>query len=174
MTKPTQTLYLAYLNTRSDLDELDIKHQKKNQFFGAEFTFTVIGSSHYIKSEELGFHELLSCKPINEDLVKTLPLDMGIEQTVKHETEDFTVKTVVRGEPLDQFPDPETFDIAYRFGPDAYTTINCLSNNTYETYHTYPEHDLALYTKNRFTAPSNSRNEAHRTGTTEQMAVRQP
>ena len=36
--------------------------------------------------------------------------------------------------------------MAYRFGPDASTTIE-VEGGAIETYHTYPEFDLALFTR---------------------------
>lgn len=160
-----ERLYLAYLPETPPLAEYDIKQQVQRSFLGNEFTFTVIGDSHYIGAPELGFHELLSCKPVQQGRVKTVlleptrqPTDCDASSVDSREIHtghyqfgsvEFT--TTINCEPLSAFPDPETFDIAYQFGPEAYTTINCRSSDSYETYHTYPEYDLALYTENEFT-----------------------
>ena len=50
---------------------------------------------------------------------------------------------------LEAFPAEESFDLAYWFGEDAVTAID-LGETGYETYHTYPEYDLALYSRTRF------------------------
>ncbi|WP_253739091.1 hypothetical protein [Halohasta salina] len=179
---PPESLYLAYTAEQPPLAEYDIKRRVQRQFFGTEFTFAVIGDSHYIGAPELGFHELLSCKPIREGRVTTVPLtdthrpvtdrrsteSAGRPITDRRSTEpagrdrqeihtgryrfgSIGVTTTISREPLSAFPGPEPFDIAYRFDPQAYTTINCQSTTNYETYHTYPEYDLALYSEHEFT-----------------------
>ena len=169
-----ERLYLAYLPETPPLAEYDIKKQRRRPFLGTEFTFTVIGDSHYIGAPELGFHELLSCKPVQQGRVKTVPLEAtrrpadrpagsvdGREiHTGRYQFGSVDLTTTIKCEPLSAFPGPETFDIAYRFGPKAYTTINCPSTDSYETYHTYPEYGLALYTKNEFTESPNSQQTA--------------
>ena len=174
MTAP-ESLYLAYTAEQPPLSEYDIKRRVTRQFFGTEFTFAVIGDSHYIGAPELGFHELFSCKPIRRGRVTTVPLvdesrppencqstenrppetaDPGDKETIhtgRYRFGSVGVITTIKREPLSAFPGPEPFDIAYRFEPSAYTTINCRSTTTYETYHTYPEYELALYTEHEFT-----------------------
>jgi hypothetical protein len=165
--KSPESLYLAYVPERPPLEDYDVKHREHRQFFGTEFTFTVIGDSHYIGAPALDFHELLSCKPIQAGRVKTVPLqserqasgvspqsgsvDSSDTHTERHRFGSVGVTTQIKTEPLSEFPGPQRFDIAYQFGPAAYTTINCRSTDSYETYHTYPEYDCALYTKNEFT-----------------------
>jgi hypothetical protein len=58
-------------------------------------------------------------------------------------------ETLVERRPLAAFPAEESFDLAYWFDDDAVTTID-LRSDGYETYHTYPEFDLALYTRTVF------------------------
>ncbi|MFD1643833.1 hypothetical protein [Halohasta litorea] len=163
MTAP-ECLYLAYTAEQPPLAEYDIKRRVQRRFFETEFTFAVIGDSHYIGAPELGFHELFSCKPIRQGRVKTVPLvdesrppgtaAPGDEEAIHaghYRFGSVGVTTTIKREPLSAFPGPEPFDIAYRFEPAAYTTINCRSARTYETYHTYPEYELALYTEHEFT-----------------------
>jgi len=161
MTTP-DSLYLAYTAEQPPLAEFDIKRQVDRQFFGTEFTFAVIGDSHYIGAPELGFYELLSCKPIREGRVTTVELTEGRRpaerpsereeiHTGRYRFGSVGVTTTIAREPLSAFPGPESFDIAYRFDPEAYTTINCRSTTVYETYHTYPEYDVALYSEHEFT-----------------------
>lgn len=162
-----ESLYLAYVPEQPPLEGYDVKHREQRPFFGTEFIFTIIGDSHYIGAPELDFHELFSCKPVREGRVKTVPLQsrgratgasaerasVGRHDTYteRHQFGSVGVTTKIKNEPLTEFPDPQQFDMAYRFGPEAYTTINCPASDTYETYHTYPEYDCALYTKNKFT-----------------------
>ncbi|WP_436926382.1 hypothetical protein [Halosimplex amylolyticum] len=153
------------------------------RFLGAEFTFRVIGSSHYVSAPAYDFHELSSCEPVGCDGATTLRLDGATTADVEPDgrTEpaptadagaderadatrtaepaprrriDYAVDglrctTVVERRPLAAFPAEGTFDLAYRFGPDAVTTVDVLADG-YETYHTYPEFDLALYTRTVF------------------------
>jgi hypothetical protein len=159
-----ESLYLAYTAEQPPLAEYDIKRRVERRFFGTEFTFAVIGDSHYIEAPELGFHELFSCKPIRQGRVTTVPLagerrppeppDSGDGEAIhtgRYRFGSVGVTTTIKREPLSAFPGPEPFEIAYRFDPAAYTTINPRSTTTYETYHTYPEYELALYTEHEFT-----------------------
>ena len=165
MTAP-DSLYLAYTAEQPPLAEYDVKRRVERPFFDSVFTFAVIGDSHYIGAPELGFHELFSCKPIQEGRVTTvelaetserrrsigLPTDDSQEvHTGHYRFGSVGVTTTISREPLAAFPGPEPFDIAYRFDPEAYTTIDCRSATSYETYHTYPEYDLALYSEHEFT-----------------------
>ena len=166
MTAP-DSLYLAYTAEEPPLVEYDVKRRVERPFFGSEFTFAVIGDSHYIGAPELGFHELFSCKPIRQGRVTTVDLTESDEgrqstgssthgdsreiHTGRYRFGSVGVTTTISREPLAAFPGPEPFDIAYRFDPEAYTTIDCRSATSYETYHTYPEYDLALYSEHEFT-----------------------
>jgi len=169
MTAP-ERLYLAYTAEQPPLAEYDIKRWTRRRFFGSEFIFVVIGDSHYIGAPELGFHELFSCKPIRQGRVTTVKLAAesrppdnrqstdalihGDGQEIhssRHRFGSVGVATTIRREPISAFPGPEPFDITYQFEPGAYTTIDCRSPTTYETYHTYPEYDLALYSEHEFT-----------------------
>ena len=166
----SESLYLAYTAEEPPLAEYDVKRRVERPFFGSEFTFAVIGDSHYIGAPELGFYELFSCKPIREGRVTTVELAAeskppesrwstrnshpGDDQEIhtgRYQFGSVGVTTTIKREPLSAFPGPEPFDISYRFEPAAYTTINCRSTTTYETYHTYPEYELALYTEHEFT-----------------------
>lgn len=157
----TDTYHLAYSTTAPALTDHDIKQRATRPFFDREFTFTVIGDSHYIGCAEAGYHELLTCNPRGgsgtagatdwdrEGLRKTVPLTVGHEERLRHVLDGVGIETEISGEPLAAVDAPESFDIAYRFGPNAYTTIDLLAADTYETYHTYPEYDLALRTETR-------------------------
>ena len=155
-----ETYNLAYMTSPPALGAHDIKRRETRQFFDREFTFNVIGDSHYIGCEATGYHELLTCKPLDrsdptpgpefwdrEGLTKTVPLTVGHAETLRHVHDGVGVRTEIRGEPLSAFDTPEAFDIAYRFETDAYTTIDLVADDTYVTYHTYPEYDLALRTE---------------------------
>lgn len=169
-------------------DELRVFDSLTRPFLGAEFTFRIVGSSHYISAPAYGFHELSSCTtapaapvdevendgdgeredegdetdeggnaPTREEA--TIPLEPDRpSRRLAFETDALRCETVVDHRRLAAFPHerfrtrPESFDLAYAFDgdPEAVTTIE-LGADGYETYHTYPEFDLALYTRTVFT-----------------------
>jgi len=137
-------------------------------FLGAEFTFRVIGSSHYVSAPAYDFHELSSCDSVDGDEATTLRLDGptvadgprsgDVTRTpaeadgrlrLDYAADGVRCATVVERRPLAAFPAEESFDLAYRFGEDAVTTVD-IGADGYETYHTYPEFALALYTRTTF------------------------
>jgi hypothetical protein len=151
-----ETYTLAYTTSPPALAAHDVKHRERRSFFNGEFSFTVIGDSHYVGCEATGYHELLTCKPLdreNEALTKRIPLTVGHAETLQHNLDGTGVRTEIRGDPLSAFDAPEASDIAYRFGTDAYTTIDVVAEDRYVTYHTYPERDLALRTETTLTRP---------------------
>jgi hypothetical protein len=147
----SQSLYLAYPADRCPAGHFDIKHQETGEIAGYNAIFTVIGSSHCITVPELSYCEIASCEPIETEPAERLPLILGMARTVRYDSEHLTAHTKAEVRPLSAFPDPDTFDISYQFGPCAYTTIHQPESDTYETYHTYPERDIALYTRTQLT-----------------------
>lgn len=145
-----ETLHLSQRTEPPDLTALDVKHSETRSLLGAEWTVAVIGSSHYLGSAELSYHELCSCEPVDGPAVVDVPLGVGTERRFETDVGAATAATTVEGRPLSAFPGPDAADVAYRFGPDAYTTVD-LSGQGYETYHTYPEYDLALRTTTTIT-----------------------
>lgn len=152
------TLHFVHSTTPPSSD-VRVFDSLTTQFLGAEFTFRVIGSSHYVSVPAYDFHELSSCAPVGGDDVTTLRLDGPTTEATQSETDalvrlDYATEglqcaTVVERRPLGAFPSEETFDLAYSFGEDAVTTVDLCADG-YETYHTYPEFDLALYTRTVF------------------------
>ncbi|MFC7140439.1 hypothetical protein ACFQMA_11440 [Halosimplex aquaticum] len=143
------------------------------RLLGAEFTFRVIGSSHYVSAPAYEFHELSSCEPVDCDGVTALRLDgpttagtaadagadesatpspeggTGSRRRIDYAADGLRCSTVVERRPLSAFPVEAAFDLSYWFGPDAVTTVDVRADG-YETYHTYPEFDLALFTRTVF------------------------
>ncbi|WP_459191247.1 DUF2617 family protein [Halosimplex sp. J119] len=124
---------------------------------GATFTFRVIGSSHYVSAPAYDFHELASCEPVDAEATTLRldgattadPPDAAARRRLDYAAGGLRCATVVERRPLAAFPADDSFDLAYRFDPDAYTTVD-VTPDGYETYHTYPEFDLALYTRTAF------------------------
>lgn len=76
--------------------------------------------------------------------VRHIPLRPGVERAVTSIVGEVQAETVVEGLSLQAFPAERPFDIGYRFGVDAVTAI-VIDGDRFETYHTYPEFDLALH-----------------------------
>ena len=146
-----QELHLAYFDSRPDLSMFDVKQTVEKVFFDVAFTFRVIGDSHYIEAPEIGVYELLSCKPIPNETTTTVELTTGETEHIARDVGDVHVGVDVIGKPLSVFAKDDDYDVKHQFGSDAFTTIKCVTESTYNTCHTYPEYNLALYTENTFT-----------------------
>ncbi|MFC7072641.1 hypothetical protein ACFQJ7_17070 [Halovenus rubra] len=140
-------LHLVQTSDEQSLGDYDVKTTMTKTLLGETATFAVIGSSHYIACPTLGFYELLSCRDLTSVDTLTIPLTVGetAQITATHDT--ITTETVINAQPLREFPGLEAADIAYQFSEQAYTTITVRGQTEYETYHTYPEYDLALYSR---------------------------
>jgi hypothetical protein len=173
---PRDTLQFVH-STSPPATDVRVFDSLTRHFLGAEFTFRVVGSSHYISAPAYDFHELSSCEPVPGEDVATIRLDAvsasespaaddagqtGSEsltadeadtgestRRLTYETGALQCETLVERRPLAAFPSDASFDLAYWFDDDAVTTID-LGSDGYETYHTYPEVDLALYTRTVF------------------------
>ena len=119
-------------------------------FLGSTFTFRVIGSSHYVSAPAYGFHELATCDGVAVDNTATFRLNRQWEsRTLTHENDRVECETTVVRRPLAAFPRDRSFDLAYWFETDAVTAID-LRPVGFETYHTYPEFDLTVYSQTVF------------------------
>jgi len=143
--RPTK-LYFGYADTTPELETLDVKTVHPDTLLESPAVFTVIGESHYVGLPTLGFHELCSCRPVSLETAYETPLSTDVERTFRFDGDTLLATTTVSGRPIDAFPGPEAATVAFRFGPNAWTTI-CVDEAGYETYHTYPEYGLALYTE---------------------------
>lgn len=148
-------LHFGYAATAPSLDRLDVKRIAPGDLLGTPSAFAVIGESHYVAVPDLGFHEVCSCKPIPAETTCTVALTRGVTREFAFDTDTVTVETTVTVDPFDSFPGPENADVTYRFGADAWTTI-AVSDAGYETYHTYPEYDTAVYTETQLTPTANT------------------
>lgn len=120
-------------------------------FVGESFTFDVIGSSHYIHSGTCGFYELCSCNPMEDDdfHVCTLDLDEETSRELAFCTDSgLECRTTVDVRPLCETAGKESADLYYEFSEEAYTAIQ-IGDDWYDTYHTYPEHELVVQTRTR-------------------------
>ncbi|MFC4551340.1 MULTISPECIES: DUF2617 family protein [Halorussus] len=161
-------LHFAYATDAPSLDAFDVKAVVPAELLGRPAALTVIGASHYVGVPDLGYHELCSCRPptaagtdadgfAGADAFAT-PLEVGVERKFGFETDRLRAETRADVRDIDAFPGAADADASYRFGPGAWTTIELgASRRTarpsarYETYHTYPEYGLAVYTETRLT-----------------------
>ncbi|WP_185715472.1 DUF2617 family protein [Halocatena pleomorpha] len=147
----SEQLYFTYTRTPLSLDQFDVKRTVSAELFGTSATLTIIGSSHYIASRRLGFHELCSCRPLHAESMASVSLLESVDRSFTFENDHLSASTTLETRPLSDRPAAARADIAYRFGPDAWTMIR-LTTEGYETYHTYPEYDCTLYSQTRLTA----------------------
>ena len=158
-------LHFGYTSAAPDLTAVDVRAVHPDTLLGVPAVFTVIGESHYVGLPAYGFHELCSCRPLPSETTYDTPLRTDVDREFTLDGDGVAATTVVEGRPIDAFPGPDGATVAHRFGPDAWTTIR-VAEAGYETYHTYPEHRLALYTETRLTLDDRTlvaRTSGHRT-----------
>lgn len=142
------TITFAFATDRPPLDDLDVKASVGTRLLGEPATVHVIGSSHYVAAPAHGFHEVCSCRGVDAGGAATydVSLSRAASRTLAFGTDRLRAEVAVEGRGLSAFPADRDFDVRYRFGPDAHTAID-VRRDGYETYHTYPEHGLTLYTE---------------------------
>ncbi|WP_222915181.1 DUF2617 family protein [Natrinema sp. SYSU A 869] len=161
-----ETLQFVHTDRPPATDGVRVFNSLTRPFLGTKFTFRIIGSSHYISAPEYGFHELATCDPAPSASRNgtAIPLESDRpSRRLTFEADALQCVTRVEHRPLSAFPRdrylsrPGSFDLAYAFDgdPDAVTTIE-IDADGYETYHTYPEFDLALYTRTVFATDHDS------------------
>ena len=152
-----QTLQFRHARKPPDLDRHDVLRRDEVTLLDEPATVAIIGSSHYVGVPSIEYYELCSCRPIEGSNVTEVPLETGVDRRMRLEGDDLAVETEIEGRPLRAFPGTDEASVAYRFAPDAYTTVD-VDDGTIETYHTYPEFDLALFTRTVFeTVPGETR-----------------
>lgn len=144
------TLNFGFSTTPPQVTDLTVYDSVTTEFLGARFEFNIIGSSHYIQCPDLAYHEVFSCKTVDNTDVESLDLTGSFTREFTFENDHLAAETVIQTNPLDAFDPRQEYTLCYKFAEDAYTTID-LTDTGYETYHTYPEYDLALYSQTRFT-----------------------
>lgn len=154
-----ESLQLTYATRPPTLDDIRVFDSLTRRFLGTEFTFRVIGSSHYISAPAYEFYELAACDPAPpvDRGGTTIPLEPDRSPSrLVFENDALRCVTRVEHRPLSAFRSdrsgPQSVDLAHTFdgASEAVTTIE-IDEDGYETYHTYPEFDLALYTRTVFT-----------------------
>lgn len=147
---PRDTLQFAH-SSRPPASDVRVFADLEREFLDTAFTFRVVGNSHFVGAPEYDFYELSSCEPVDATAVTTVPLDpAGPSRRFDFDNDVLSCQTVVEPRPLAAFPGDRSFDLRYDFDEDAATTID-VSEAAFETYHTYPEFDLAVYSRTAFT-----------------------
>lgn len=158
------TLYFYLSEDEPDRESLNVYESLECKFLGVPFEFNIIGSSHYIRSEAYGFHELASCEKdaagsssdiislalSDEEHTRSYPYAGSLSRQTQLHSHDINCRVVVKDYPLSEFDATANYDVSYKFEENAYTAIS-IGESQYETWHTYPEFDLALYTRTEFT-----------------------
>ena len=160
----TTELHVAYPRKPPDFERFDVKALTPETLLGEPCTVAVVGQSHVVTAPDLGYHEVCSCLPQPVDASETVALDPGVTARVRTgDGRETTATTDLAVRPLDAFPAPDEATIAYRFGPEAWTTVSLAAGRrSYETYHTYPERDVVVHTTTRLAARASEPEPAHR------------
>ena len=138
-------LHFAVGGTEPTVPGMEVYDRLETDLLSAPATVSVIGSSHFVAAPSLGFYETASCKPVEAPGVASLVLARDLKTTATFETPAVEGRSVARGEPLSAFPAERSFDLRYDFRERATTAVDVREDGL-ETYHTYPEHGLSLYT----------------------------
>ncbi len=115
---------------------------------GHEFTFRIIGLSHFISCRSLQFDEVLTCIPIGDEskrCIINIQSNAGIK-TFTTNTKTHIIETRIWTKKHDTKRRKEFTNISHVFDGDAYTGIT-IKKNSYETIHTYPEFDKDVFTR---------------------------
>ena len=142
----TDRLFVGFGSESPDCTRLTVFAETTVDLCGTAAEVAVIGSSHYVYAPDLCFREIVSCKPLPHDAVAELPLPDGDDQRLRYAGESVTAETAVSIRDIDTYPTDRAFDLAYTFEPDAHTAI-AVDGDSYETYHTYPEHGCLVYSE---------------------------
>lgn len=133
----------------ADPDRVTVYARERRVIQGREFRFRVIGSSHLVTAPALEFVEVASCDPAAVPDGHLIALEEAAATTLTYEGDRAACRTRIAVEPLAAFPAGETFDLAHEFAERAVTAID-VGPRGYETWHTYPEVDAAVYTETEF------------------------
>lgn len=150
----TERLFVGMGRDPPTLEDLTVYDTLETTVADRQFSFHVVGCSHYIAAPDAGYYEIVSCRPVDHGLVREFGLPDGADATISFEGSSVATETTVAIRDIERFPTGQSFDLAYTFEPDAHTTIDLLAGEGdrppgYETYHTYPEHDCLVYTETR-------------------------
>ena len=115
---------------------------------GRRFTFKIIGKSHHVIDADGTFSELCACTPLDDVVdgrTETADLEFGIEREFGRVGDGILHRVGLSVIPIDAIPSG-SFDLVYRFASRAITAIDVYPSG-FETYHTYPERDIAARTR---------------------------
>jgi len=130
-------------------DRLSVYDEATVTIGGVAFELAVIGSSHCVRAPSIGFAEIASCDDRTVGDCRTIEIDDQRSTTVGYETGAVDCETRISVDPIERFPGERAFDLRYDFAQRAVTAIE-VRDRGYETWHTYPEHDCAVYTETTF------------------------
>ena len=138
----TGHLYVGFTADRPALDGVEVYERLETTLLDEPVTLKIIGKSHHVSAPPLDFHEVASCERLPGGTVHDYPLETGIDERLTFETPSVRCDTRVWTESGSDLPDDDP-DVAYVFSQAARTAI-LVDKRGYETFHTYPEHDLTV------------------------------
>ncbi|WP_299265897.1 DUF2617 family protein [Halorientalis sp.] len=148
----TDRLFVGFGSDRPDCSRLTVFAETSVELCGTPAEVAVIGSSHYLYAPDLCFREIISCKSLPHDAVAELRVPDGDDRRLRYAGESVTAEITVSVRHIDTYPTDGAFDLIHEFEPDAYTAI-AVDGDSYETYHTYPEHGCLVYSETELERP---------------------
>jgi hypothetical protein len=148
------TLYFEVGTKTPTLSELQVFAESSEVINGYEFTFRIIGSSHYISGPR-NYTEVAACKQITDNNGHEFSMNDPINSTIHAGAETLDARTKIESHSLSEFDSDREYTLSYKFGKDAYTAIE-ITENGYTTYHTYPEFETLLWTHTLIKEPGSN------------------
>lgn len=133
----------------TDPDRLNVYDETTIAVGGADCSVAIIGSSHCVRAPSAGFAEIVSCDRAAVSDGRAIDLREERGATVEYESDAVACTTTISVDPIERFPAEQSFDLRYNFAERAVTAVDA-ADRGYETWHTYPEHDCAVFTKTVF------------------------
>ena len=133
----------------TDPDRLNVYEETTMTVDGVDLTVAVIGSSHCVRASSADFAEIVSCDEGAVSDGRAIDLRGEGAATVEYESEAVACTTAISVDPIARFPADQPFDLRYDFAERAVTAVDA-TDRGYETWHTYPEHDRAVFTETVF------------------------
>jgi hypothetical protein len=151
----TGRLHVGFSHEPLRVPDAEVYGRHRERLLGEEFTFEVVGQSHRVAAPAVEFHEVASLAAVCDDgngTVYTLSLSADLGREFAFAGEAFDARTVLTGGPLTAYPADRSFDLRCEFDSGAETAV-AVADRGYETYHTYPQRDVTLYSRTTFEAP---------------------
>lgn len=142
-------LYFGFSTEPPTIRDATVHDRLERRFLDVPFQFEVLGSSHHVYSTSLGFHEVSSSEPVEGGDVYGLELAAGIDREFAFGTGPVQARAAVWTAAPSAVPDDRSCTIRHEFDGGRVTAID-VGDRYYETYHAYPDAELAVRSRTVF------------------------